>query len=429
MVLLAELSAARELVAVEDAVDVGGAHRHDEHRAGRLRVGAARQRRVAAAPPGVLRRGAGRAPPQIARAFRRVAPPPGGLELAAVRGDRDDDVVGLEDARGDARDERRERVAIGGRVDVAQRVEQVAEPIALDERRGDEVDEIVDDAIELAERGRGRDARGEGRDARPLDERLERLVVAAPDVRLEIVERALGLLDRHGERADDRAARPLERLDARRHPLGHHAVEDAPAVRAEAGADGAAIAPRRRFAERELRATEPQRRRVVVARGGAGRDHLGEPDHRAPLVALQTGGGEHVDGRAHPRVRVVRVSDLRGVEAGLELDERHEARRRRDVGELVRPFELRARRGVVLGDARRRRALERELGAEVQALARVDRVLARVVRVLPDEGRGRPPFGPRDARLDHPRARRDARRLQLLAARRGEVTLRARVMI
>ena len=158
--------------------------------------------------------------------------------------------------------------------------------------------------------------------------------------------------------------------------------------------------------------------------------HLREADHRSPRVALQPRLAEDVDRLADAGVRRPGVVDLGRVEADLDLDERDQARRRGGAGELPRVFEVASRARPVAGRPRRHRALEGELGPQIDPLARVEELLLGRVGIVAEPGGGGAPFGAREAGLDDPRARRDARRdgVDLLAGR-GEVSVRACVVV
>src|SRR5439155_15312186 len=83
VILLPKLAAPRELVGIDDAIDVARAHGDDEHRAGWVRVGAAGHRRIARslALTSERRRSAA---PQIGRSCGRVAIAPRRLELTVA---------------------------------------------------------------------------------------------------------------------------------------------------------------------------------------------------------------------------------------------------------------------------------------------------------------------------------------------------------
>ena len=232
-------------------------------------------------------------------------------------------------------------------------------------------------------------------------------VVLLVDADLHVGQRAVGRVGDVGQRVDERASGALERLDAGDGPLGHHAVEHASAEAAEARADREAVAPGRGRAEHLLRAPEPRRRRVARVAAPVRGEQLGEADHRAPLVAPEPCLVEALDGAAEACASVLDVARRRGEAGGLELEGGHEAQRRRVLHDRRAP----PRAPWWAADMSPRlasddRAFEGQLGGDVGALVRIERIVGR---------RRRAPAGLRGSarreacapRLHQPRPRRE----------------------
>ena len=328
-------------------------------------------------------------------------PADGNEPLVAMH--REHDVIGLEHARRDARDHLRQLVGIEHGVDVREKIEQHAQSVSLDERSADELDEIVDGAIDVRDRLASLRHRRRAADAQALDVSGEIGLARVVDRQLELREAAIARLGGQGQRAQERTARALERFDPRDGTLGHDAIEDAPTEIAEAGTNGEAVAPRRGGPEHRLRTTEPHRRFAVARVRRVRGQELGEANDRARLVALEPRGLEHLSGASHARATLLELSGVGRIEPGLELVERGESRRLQRRDEIACAREQRARRRPVARVACEGCALERELRGELTAL--FDMVDRRVECVgIERERRKAPTLRARDAHVDEPRA-------------------------
>ena len=317
LVLLAELPVAAQLVGVEDAVDLAGRGWGRRCAGRRATRPSARDRRSGSEAarcwgaaiassreraPLVLGAGGG-----LAGARRRGTQLAVALEATTTRS------ASSSGAASDATSGRQRRL-VGSPLSISrQDVEQDAQPVALEEGRADELDQVAHRLVELRRRP-GWPARPGRAAALPhvLDALGERPGTSSPlvDADLEVGQRAVGRVRDVGERVDERAARPLEGLDAGDRPLGHHAVEDAAPEAAEARADGEAVAPRRGRAEHLLGAAEPRRRRVAGARRPRGPRAL--PEQKPLLNRGSSDGSRYTQADGPPPVRrlLLRSSSL-----------------------------------------------------------------------------------------------------------------------
>lgn len=233
--------------------------------------------------------------PFVVRIRRRVAPLRGRDQHSLVV-NADDDAIGVEQLSGQRRDDWRERCLVGRAVDVAEDVEQDAQPVALEQGSSDELHQIAHRVVELRDRLRGQPRLVPCRPADAVDVARNRPgVLSAIDADLEIGQPAVGRLGHVGEGVDERTARLLEGLDARDGALRHDPVDDPPPDGPEAGADGQSIAPGGRRTQHLLGAPEPDSRRLVAGAWGPGRQELGEANHRPRFAAPETRVAEMLD--------------------------------------------------------------------------------------------------------------------------------------
>ena len=407
LVLLAELAGAGQLVGVERAGDLLAADGDGDARAAeRLARAHGEVERVGWPSGRALRRVLAHRAPLVGGPLRRLADGRGG-DHHAVALDGDDDAVGVEELGGEGGDDGGQGGLVGGAVDLAEGVDEDAQPVALEEGGADELHEVAHRLVELAD--------GLGRERRLIAGRLPHVLdvigeglhgVAAVDADLEVGERAVGRVGDVGEGVHQRAAGLLERLDAGDRPLGHHAVDDAPPERAETRADGQPVAPRGGGPEDLLRAAEPDGRRLVAETRRPRGQQLGEADHRPPFAAPQPRVVEALDGAAEALPRVVRVPGVRGVARRLQLERRRQEDRPADLHHLVGLRELGVRLHQAAGLPGDLGALDARLGLELDALVRIHRVVgARLLRRRRRYGSARQAG---ETRFDQPRASGDA---------------------